>query len=216
MSKVLKGYVPFTNVSRSQSELAVFGRISKEKIIELCDFFSNEIPYVPPDLSKLKKILGNGFVRDDIMELGVAFYNFVIGKRNPEKIFEIIDMSKLDADKKSVLKEVVKKIHAETDLDKVSASVASGFLKVFGYPHIHGINTVTEFRPISGDSGITKVIPSLIVSVNIHDLDIDKTVNFQLGLKEVEEFVEKLNKGVRSLKIEMQDLRDKFGEDIID
>ncbi len=95
--------MPFTNVSRSQSELAVFGRISKEKIIELCDFFSNEIPYVPPDLSKLKRILGNGFVMDDIAELGAAFYNFVIGKRNPEKIFEIIDMSKLDADKKSVV-----------------------------------------------------------------------------------------------------------------
>ncbi len=115
-----------------------------------------------------------------------------------------------------MLKEAVKKIHAETDLDKVSTSITSEFLRVFGYPHVHRIGTVTEFRPISRDKGITKIVPSLIVSVNIHDLDTDKTVNFQLGLKEVEEFVEELNKGARSLKIEMQDLRDKFGEDIID
>ncbi len=203
-------------MSNPQSELDVFDRISNEKIIELGDFFSDEISYKEPNLSKLEKILGNGFVIDDIPRLANAFYNFTIGKRNPEQIFKIIDTSKLDNDKKSMLRGIVKKIHNKTDLDKVSTSVTSRFLKSFGHPHIHGIDTVTEFRPISGDNGITKVIPSLIVSVHTHYSNIDETYSFQLELKEVEKFIEKLSSGANSLKIEMQDLRDKFGDDIID
>ena len=203
-------------MSDPQSKLDIFDRISKEKIIELGNFFDGSISYKDTDLSKLEEILGNDFERDDIVELIPIFYNFAIGKRNPDKIFGIVNTSNLDDDKKKVLKETVQKIHDKTDLDEVSTSISTRFLQTFGYPHTHGFATVTEFRPISDDDGIKKIIPSLVVSINTHESDIDKIVNFQLNLQDVEKLVEELNSGADSLKIEIQDLRDKFGDKIID
>lgn len=200
-----------------QSELDIFHKIPKEKIVELGDFFDDSFLHKSPDLPKLKKILSDDFGIDDIVELVTIFYNFTIGKRNPNKIFEIINTSKLDNDKKKVLKETVQKIHDKTDLDSVSTSITSKFLTAFGYPHTHGFTTVTEFRPISNkDDGIIKIIPSLVVSINTHENDVDNVVNFQLNLDEVKKLVETLNNGSDSLKTEIQDLRDKFGDKIID
>ena len=187
-------------MSNPQSELDIFDRISEEKIHELGNFFDDSILYKAPDQHKLKRILGNDFEIDNIAELISIFYNFTVGKRNPDKIFTIIDTAKLDEEKKKVLKETVRKIHEKTDLDSVSTSITTNFLKTFGYAHTHGFTSVTEFRPISDSNGIKKIIPSLVVSINTHESGIDKIVNFQLNLKEIEKLVEELNSGADSLK----------------
>ena len=95
--------------------------------------------------------------------------------------------------------------------------MTANFLQIFGHPHIHGFNTVTEFRPISdGKNGITKIIPSLIVSIKIHEFDDDKMVDFQLKISDVKKLIDELNDGYDSLKTEIQDIRSKFGDNIID
>ena len=206
-------------MSNPQSELGIFNKISKEKIIELGSFFNDSILYKSPNPSKLEDILGIGFKIDDVAELISIFYNFTVGKQNPDKIFTIIDTAKLDEEKKKVLKETVRKIHEKTDLDSVSTSITTNFLKTFGYAHTHGFTSVTEFRPISNEKdGIKKIIPSLVVSIKTHesDNDVDGVINFQLSLKEVEKLIDELNSGTDSLKTEIQDLRNKFGDDIID
>ena len=108
-------------------------------------------------MPELKKILGDGFEIEDINKLISTFHNFAIGKRYPNKIFEIINASKIGDGKKKTLKEVVQKIHDKIELDEVSTSITSNFLRAFGFPHTHGFKTVTEFRPISnGKEGIKK------------------------------------------------------------
>ena len=184
--------------------------------MNLVIFFDDSILHTIPDLSKIKKILGDDFNDDDNNEIIHIFYNFIISKRSPNKIFGVIDTSNLDDDKKNVLKETVQKIHDKTDMDSLSTGIKTEFLKTFGYPHTHGFNTVTEFRPISNENKITKIIPSLVVSINTHEFDVDNVINFQLNLKEVEELVEVLNDGANTLKTEIRDLRDKFGDKIID
>ncbi len=206
-------------MSDLQPKLDIFNKISTEKIIELGNFFDETILTQLPNLSKLEEILGSGFDINDIRELVPIFYNFTIGKRNPDKIFEIISTSKLEEDKKRILKEIVQKIHDKTDLDKISTSMTSSFLKEFGFAHTHGFKTITEFRPISNaEEGIKKIIPSLILSINTHesDNDVDHTINLQLSLKDAKELIDELNNGANSLKIEIQDFRKKFGDDIID
>lgn len=202
-------------MSDPQSKLIIFNRMPKEQIIELGNFF-DDILYTSPDLSKLEEILDISFRMSDIIELHAIFYNFTIGKRSPNKIFEIIDTSKLDEDKKKVLKETVQKIHDKTDLGDVSIRTTTSFLKTFGHPSIHDFTIVTEFRPISNKEKIEKFIPSLIISIDTHEFGVDKVINFQLNLNEVEKLVDKLNEGFNSLKTEIQDLRNKFGDDIIE
>ena len=120
-------------------------------------FFDDSILYKPPNLNKLEKILDINFEIGGVMEVASIFYNFFVGKRNPDKIFGIINTSKLDEGKKKVLKETVQKIHDKTDLDNVYTSITTKFLQTFGYPHVHGFTTVTEFRPISNKTdGIKK------------------------------------------------------------
>ena len=48
------------------------------------------------------------------------------------------------------------------------------------------------------------------------DGDHDGVVNFQLDLKSVEELVNTSNSGTESLRFKIQDLRNKFGDDIIE
>ena len=74
--------------------------------------------------------------------------------------------------------------------------MTANFLQIFGHPHIHGFNTVTEFRPISdGKNGITKIIPSLIVSIRIRESGDEKTVDFQLKINDVTRLIDELNAG---------------------
>ncbi len=206
-------------MSDPQSELDIFNRISTEQIIELGNYFDDSILSPSPNLSKLKKILDKDFEISSVKELISIFYNFAISKRNPDKIFKIITTSKLDEDKKKMLKEIVQKIHDKINLDDVSISLTANFLHTFGHAHIHGFKTVTEFRPISnGREGIKKIIPSLVVSINTHESDngVDNVINFQLTLKDAKKLIEELNSGSDLLKTEIQDFRNKFGEDIID
>ncbi len=138
-------------MSDPQSKLDIFTKIPKEKIIEFGNFFDDGILYKDPSLNKLERILDDDFEIDEVAELVSIFYNFIVGKRNPDKIFGLINTSKLDEDKKKVLKETVQKIHDKTDLDSVSAVLTTNFLTRFGYPHTHGFTAATEFRPISNE-----------------------------------------------------------------
>ena len=65
-------------MSDPQSELYIFNKISKEKIIELGDFFFDEsILYKPLNLNKLEKILDINFEIGGVMKVASIFYNFL-------------------------------------------------------------------------------------------------------------------------------------------
>ena len=87
-----------------QSELDVFEKIPKEKITEFGNLLDERILYMRPNPSEIERVLGDGFGLDATAKLIHVFYNFFIGKRNPDKIFKIIDTSKLDEEKKGVKK----------------------------------------------------------------------------------------------------------------
>ena len=205
-------------MSDAKSELSIFDKLSQESIIKLADFFNESIFITPPDKSEIKKIIGNDFKNEDIEKIISAFFNFIRSKLYPEKILEIVDDVELKEDKKILLKEIIQKIHDRVDSKDVTTGITSSFLHTFGFPHTHGSTTVTEFRPILESGKIIKFIPSLVVSIKTHNSDdgSDGVVNFQLGLDDAEEFVKTLNEGAESLKTEIQEIRNKFGDKIID
>lgn len=205
-------------MSSSQPELYVFNKLSEETITKLVEFFDEGILTTPPDESEIKKIVGDDFTDRDIEKIISAFFNFIRSKIYPEKILKIIDETDLEQDKKTLLKKTIQKIHDKTSLDNISTRITANFLQTFGFPHTHGITAVTEFRPISETSKIKKFIPSLVVSIKTHNSDNnrDDIVNLQLRLETIEEFIKTLNEGAESLKTEIQEIRNKFGDEIID
>ena len=83
-----------------QSELDVFEKIPKEKITELGNLLDERILHTRPNPSEIERVLGDGFGLDTTAKLIHVFYNFFIGKRNPDKIFKIIDTSKMKRKKR--------------------------------------------------------------------------------------------------------------------
>ena len=200
------------------SELSVFNKLDEETVLKLVEFFDESMLFTPPKKSELGKIIGKDLKSDDVEKIIVSFYNFIASKDKSEEIFNVIDNAGLEQDKKTLLKTAIQKIHDKVDSVKISAGVRSGFLQQFGFPHTHGFAIVTEFRPVTDSDKIIKLIPSMIVSIKIHNSDKneDSIVNFQVNLEETKQFIKVLEKGAESLKTEIQEMRSKFGDEIID
>ena len=200
-----------------QKDLAEVGKIPQEilfKIIELVD----EDVVTQPEITGLKDVLGD--VDIDIERVETVFYNIVLAKDDPESFIKFIDdTSELTSSQKSILKDTMKKIHDKVDIRKIRTNRHITHLKMFGhtYTQINDHCITTEFRPISDNDTkkIIKIIPLLVIDTAFYDSHKNKSINFQMDLDDAQLFVDALNRNIDALKAEMQEMREKFGNDVI-
>ncbi len=130
----------------------------------------------------------------------------------------VIDISDLEKEKKSLLKEIVKKIFARTDPEKIKYSQRV-LGQHFGHSHLHTIGIISEYRTVTRDGKIIKFVPPIIVSGVGHNPDEkyrDATINFQLDVNEAELLIKNLSGVIEETKIQISGIRKKFGGNIID
>lgn len=206
-------------MSDPQSALSIFNKLSKEKITELSEFFDESIVSKMPDEDKVREIIGNEYSDYDLQVVITSFFNFFNSKLYPDQMFEIIDSSNVEKEKKDFLKETIKKIHDKIDPEKIKEDSQYDFLQDFGHPHLHKIGIIPEFRPILKDGQIIKFVSSIVVSGTVHnpyEKDEEASINFQTDVKGAESLVKNLTHMIEETKTQISEIRKKFGDNIID
>ena len=201
-----------------QKDLAEVGKIPQEVLFRIIDLVDENV-ITQPEITGLKDVLGDVDVDSDRVE--TVFYNIVLAKDDPESFIKFIDdTSELTSSQKNILKDTMKKIHDKVDIRNIRTNIHIHRLKAFGhtYTQIDDHCITTEFRPISDKDTkkITKIVPMLVIDTAFHDSDKkNKSINFHMDLDDAQLFVDALNRKIDALKVEMQEMREKFGEDVI-
>ena len=200
-----------------QKDLAEVCKIPQEILLKIIEIVDEDV-VIQSEITNLKKVLGE--VDVDIDRVETVFYNIVLAKDDPESFIKFIDdTSKLTSSQKSILKDVMKKMHDKVDIRKIRANRHISRLKTFGHTYIqiddHCITT--EFRLFSDKDTkkIIKIVPLLVIDTAFYDSHKNKSINFQMDLDDAQLFVNALNKKIDVLKTEMQEMREKFGKDVI-
>ena len=177
-------------MSRAQDDLDIVGKLSRETLFKIADLVDESI-ITQRDVTGIQDILEDPNV--SAMAITV-FLNIVTRKDHPEIFMKFVDDASNLTDKENdTLRDVVKKVHSKVDADKITTNVNANHLEVFGHMHMHiNMNAffiATEFRPISKDGKIIRMIPSLVVDMPIYDQhENNKYVNFQMGLEDAKLF----------------------------
>lgn len=203
-----------------EKQLEVFGKIENEKIEQMFEMVDESIINNSIKKEKLVEIINRDLTNLEVKNINNTFYNFTLSRKYSDRIIELIEDSKITLEKQNILKKCF-----TTLLDRLSEKVITdnkniSYLKDFGHPHIHALDTVTEFRPLSDEDGkIIKLIPSIVFSGSTHNPDHttdESPLNFQMNLKSVEELIKNLQETVKGLNNEIESFKEKFGDDIIE
>ena len=203
---------------RYQKDLAEMGKIPKDvmfKIIELVD----EDIVTQQEIAGLKDVLED--IDVDIDRVEAVFYNIVMAKDHTEEFTRLIDdTNELTTNQKCILKDTMKRIHDKVDIRKIKINYNISYLKTFGhmYAQIDDFSITTEFRPYSDNDTkkIIKIVPSLVIDTALYDSrNKSKPINLQMNLDDAQLLVDTLNRKIDTLKAEVQEMREKFGKDVI-
>ena len=204
-------------MGRPQDDLGVVGKLPRRLLFKLAELVDESIITTPLDIAEIKNVLGD--TNTDVGKIMRVFYNIVTYKDDPKTFIKFIDSTrKLTDSDKSILKDVMKKIHSKVDAENIRSNRKVINLDTFGHMHAHidESSITTEFRPFSDGNKIIRIVSSLVIDASIHDLHGNhKSINFQMDLDEAEQFADLLNKNIKSLKSEILEMREKFGSDII-
>ena len=213
---IFMGRTCIIHMKQVHKDLSEVGRLPRNLILKITDLVDEDI-IVKQNIPGLKDILGD--VDADVDMIEQVFYNILIFKNEPKKFTKLIDdTTALTDEQKDTLKEAMKKVHDKVDIDKISVNRQVDRLETFGhlYAHIDDFSIATEFRPIldKDTKKIIKIVPSLVID-NSHQMHTkDNPINFQMDLKNAQQFVDSLNRNINTLKVEIQELREKFGSDV--
>jgi len=200
--------------------ISVFSKLNLEQINQLFELVDASITDQPLDMTKFFKIVGKGMTSTDVLDLNESLYNFSMGVSSPEIILKIVDDSTLKTETKEALKKNIKSLHARLPPEKITLHRAKTIAEEFGHPHVHNITAMAEYRPISNDNGkFQKIVPSFVVTVSIQSQkheDPPQLVDFQMDVKAFENLINQLQDTLKIAKLEMEEFKNKFGEDIID
>lgn len=202
-----------------EEQLMIFEKIDDEKIRQLFDLVDETIVNKPLSMEKMVNILDLDLDESERKLINNTLFNFSINPGSSNSIVKIIEKSKLTSDKKQILKESLKSIQDKLPEDKLSFESTKSFLEDVGHPHLHTIGVTTEFRPISKDGKITKILPSLIVTGAMHNqshIGSEQLLNFQIDIETFEKMLKDFQFSLETIKEEVKDFKLKFGEDIID
>lgn len=195
----------------------VFENLPDAKILELANVLDESI-IRKPDLTKITGVVGEHLSEPDVVSVINVFYNFFINRASYQQMIRLIDATRLQEQKKDVLKQVLKNIHEKSDAQKVTQMKTIAELDVAGHPHFHQLRIYTEFRPVSDNGKITKLVPKLVVSGLVHEPNVhdDRTVLIQMDLEDGRKLAKEFSNQLEAFEAEIKFMKEKLGPDIID
>ena len=205
-------------MGKAQDDLGIVGKLPRETIFKIADLVDENI-ITEGDIAGIKDVIGDTNV--SIGAIVRVFHNIATRKDNPRTFMEFVNTTNLTDKEKDALIDGMKKVHNKLDADKITINMDTHRLEVFGHMHMDRSSATfpiaTEFRPLSKNDKIIKMVPSLVMDIPIHDPreKNGKSVNFHMDLEDAEWLADLLNRSIKDLKAEIQQIREKFGSDVI-
>ena len=200
------------------SGIEMFSVLNKEQISSIINILDENIIKDPTDSTILKKLEALGFTRKESSSILEAFFNFYLALPYPDRMREFINQLDISKDTRQLILETFEKIKEKGDISKVVTATQSEDLKIFGHDHLHNLQAIAEFRPVTFNNKLQKMVVSIIVDGEIQDNahNKPKTINFQTDFKNFETMVQSLNKQLKNITSQIKILKEKLGSDIID
>lgn len=200
----------------SITPLSIFSVLTKDTISKIMNLLDENLvkdQRLTPKSDEIKKLGFTDAQLDDILE---CFFNFYVNIDNSDTIVGLINSSNIPENAKHLAKETFDEIKKRADKDKISTLENVTTLEDFGHPHLRNLTVVTEFRPLSKDGKIIKIVPSLVLAGETHTYrEKSHELNFQMNIKAAEMLIKALTEEVQTLKNEIAIFKKQFGENIV-
>ncbi len=208
----------FIVASKSGEELIAFTGITNEKMAKLLPIINERIADNSLHEVFIKNIMELGYQRNDAENIVACFYNFYNGLDEREGIEAIIEYSELGRIEKNIIKEAFHNILKSADRKKIDIIKEGQALADYGHPHLHTFGAKPEFRLLTRDGKIVKIVPSIVITGHVHNPVIEQensVINFQVSIESLEDMINDLNIALKNTKTQISELKKQLGEEIV-
>ena len=204
--------------NKSRQGIEVFSILSKKKVVQIVSILDENIVKDPYDEKKIQELKKIGFTQRQSRNILEAFFNFYDALKYPERMREFIDQLKIDESTKQLIMDAFEMVLKKGDKSKVILTEKVENLKVFGHDHLHRLDAVAEFRPLTDGGKLQKIAVSIIIDGEIQNNAHanPKTINFQTDLTTFQTMVQDLNKQLDTIIIEINTLKEKLGDSVVE
>ena len=170
-----------------------------------------------PDLEKMRAIAGPGFTDRDLVGLAVLYTELLATAVSDDARRDVDSCTGLGDDKRPLLASVAEKMRSAADAGKIRENMALGSIRSYGHPHIHRLGVYTEFRPVSSEGAIRRLVPHLVVDGLTYKEGQAESqpIRFQMDPESAERFLDDMRSGIDALRAEIKEMRGKFGDDVV-
>lgn len=195
----------------------MFGRLSREQAEGLAGMFGEDLLLRRPDLERMRGIAGPSFADKDLAALASLYLYLLMTKISDAARRNVESGMGLDGGKRHLLAGVAEKMRGAVDAGKVEVNLALNAIKCLGHPHVSRLEVYTEFRPLSTDGAIKRLVPHLVVdgTARAGGGAAGQHIRFQIDRATARHLVKSLQTGIDSLDDEIKDMRSKFGDDAV-
>ena len=197
--------------------ISALSRLSREQAEGLAGMFDEDMLPRRPELERMRDIIGPSFADKDLGALARLHLYLLMTKISDAARRDVESGMGLDGDKCKLLAGVAEKMRGAVDAGKVKANLTLNAIKCLGHPYIARLQVYAEFRPLSTDGAIKRLVPHLIVDGTAHADGgaASQQIRFQLDRATARHLVKNLQMGIDSLDDEIKDMRSKFGDDAV-
>ena len=204
-------------MSEKLPALQVFSILDREKISKIMSVLDESIVTDQFHSPKLKNLERLGFTRKQSRNILECFFNLYRGLPHPDETKEFVNSLDIKDDVKQLIIESFEAMMERTDKTKVDIAITCEKLENFGHDHLHDFEVSSEFRPITKNNKLEKMVMSIIIEGSIQDAKHTKVtpINFQVDLESFESIIQELNKQLKQIKTEIKILKEKLGDDVV-
>lgn len=194
-----------------------FSKLSREQAEKLADIFDEDLLLHPPNLEQMRVITGPSFTDMELTNLAKLYLDLLMTKISDEARRDVKSGMDLNNDQATLLAAIAEQMCRKIDANRIKDNLTLNTLKYLGHPHITSIETYTEFRPLSTNRTIKRLIPNIVVDGIVHKSGITshQPINFQMDYATAKRFLKNLQSGIDALEDEITDMRNKFGDDVV-
>ena len=194
-----------------------FSRLSREQAEGLAGLFDEDLLLRRPDPDRMREIVGQSFTDRDLDGLARLYLDLLLTKISDAARRQVESDAGLDGDKRRLLADVAEKMRSAVDAGKVRDNLSLNTITLLGHPRIARLEVYTEFRPLSADGVIKRLVPHLVVDGTMHTDGgaAQQQIKFQMDRAAAQQLVKDLQSGIDALDDEIEDMRSKFGDGVV-
>lgn len=204
--------------SKPHSGLEIFSELKKSQLLQINRIFDESIIKDPLNNDKIQELKNLGFTKKQSMAILEAFFNFYDALKHSEQMKNFIEQLEINDNTKRLIMDAFEMVLKKGDKSKVILIDKAEQLKIFGHDHLRKLDAVAEFRPLTDDGKLQKVVVSIVLDGEIQNTNHvnPKTINFQTDFATFQTMVRDLNTKLNTMRIEINTLKKKMGDDIVE